>query len=172
MGFKIDFLRPKKLALDNVGSIEVIKFILDKYKKNNQKFDIIYNIMPASPLVLADDFIKALNIFKKNKLELPLQSFSKYPAPIEWAFSENKGIAKPLNSSLIQKPSQKFKHYYYECGPFSIFPSKIFENKDNYKFLKRGFSIYKMPISRAIDIDDKEDLQMAKILFRGQKSAK
>ena len=99
--------------------------------------------MPASPLIKSSDFNKALKIFKKNKMKYPLQVFSKYPAPIEWAFHINKNqIAKPLYPSKILRLSQTFKNYYYESGPFSIFPISIFEeNKKIFFYKKRIFTL-------------------------------
>jgi len=94
--------------------LEVIKFIVDEYKKKGIKFDIVFNIMPASPLIKSFDFHKALKIFKKFKMKYPLQVFSKFPVPLEWAFSiDKKGIAKPIHESNIKKikentPSGRF----------------------------------------------------------------
>ena len=168
LGFKIDFLRPKKLSGDKVGSLEVIKFIVDEYKKKGIKFDIVFNIMPASPLIKSFDFHKALKIFKKFKMKYPLQVFSKFPVPLEWAFSiDKKGIAKPIHESNIKKMSQSFKEHYYETGPFTIFPMKTFLEKKSYSFLKKGFSVYYLPTHRSVDIDNLEDLKMAKVLFKG-----
>ena len=167
LGFDIDFLRPKKLAGDKIESVEVIKYIIDEYKKRGLKFDIIFNIMPASPLIKSSDFHKALQIFKKKKMKYPLQVFSKYPAPIEWAFNINKNqIAKPIYPSKILKLSQSFKNYYYESGPFSIFPISIFEKNKKFSFIKKGFLPYILPNYRAVDIDSLEDLKMAKALFK------
>ena len=55
-------------------------------------------------------------------MKYPLQVFSKYPAPIEWAFHINKNqIAKPLYPSKILRLSQTFKNYYYEVDHFQYF---------------------------------------------------
>ena len=62
----IDFMRPKNLANDNVGLIEVLKFVANKYKNLGYKFDEVWLIMPCSPLINYKDLIKASKIYKKN----------------------------------------------------------------------------------------------------------
>tara|TARA_E500000331_G_C17166402_1_gene674036 strand:- start:61 stop:801 length:741 start_codon:yes stop_codon:yes gene_type:complete len=166
-GFKVKKLRSKKLARDNVNSLVVIKKILDDYEKENINFDCVFNIFPASPLLKPKDLEEAFKIFKKNKMKKPLYVFSKYLTPIEWAFRKRKNIFIPKKPKLIMKNSLTFKESFYESGPFTIFPTKYFKKKNYLKNSSKGFLGYELPNFRSIDIDTKEDLFFAKVLYLG-----
>ena len=171
-GFKVKKLRSKKLAKDNVSSLVVIKSILDDYEKENIYFDCIFNIFPASPLLQSQDLKKALRIFQKKKMKKPLYVFSKYSTPIERSYRTKKNIFYPSKPKSIMKNSQIFKESFYESGPFSIFPSKYFKKKNYLKNLSTGILGYKLPNYRSIDIDTKEDLFFAKVLYLGLNNKK
>ena len=55
LNFKVDFLRPKKLAGDKVSTEKVLRFVLREYEKMNLYFEEIWSITPCSPLI--DKFI-------------------------------------------------------------------------------------------------------------------
>ena len=170
-GFKIDKLREKKLSKDDVSSFTVLRSIIKDYQKKNIYFDFIFNIFPASPLLEVQDLQNAYKIFVKKKMIKPLLVFSKFNTPPEWAFELKKDkIAYPVNPKEILKTSKNFKKKYFEAGPFSIYPVKLFEKK-NYD-VKKGFISYEIPNSRAIDIDEPTDLDFAKALFFAQKKIK
>ena len=167
-GFKIDFKRPIYLSKDKISSLSVMKYVIRKYLSQGTKYDIIFNIMPASPLLEVYDLKKALRIFLKNKEELPLHVITRFPVPIEWAVIKKKSIIKAKFPDKITKDSKKFDSTFYECGPFSIYSFKHIMNKKNFN-VKNGFCYYEIPIYRGVDIDDKDDLTMAKLLFHNKK---
>ena len=165
LGYKIDFDRPNYLSGDSIGTLEVLRYILKKYEALGEKFEIIFNIFPSSPLLKCKDLNEALKIFLNNKMEKPLHVITKYPAPLEWAYYKKKNFIYPVNYKNILTDSKKFKKKFYECGPFAIYSREQIMDKGN-NFIKKGFSFYQMPPFRAIDIDEKEDLDFAKHLFK------
>ena len=170
-GFKIDKLRDKKLSKDNVSTFTVLRSIIRDYQKKKIHFDFIFNIFPASPLLEVRDLQNAYKTFVEKKMIKPLLVFSKFNTPPEWAFELKKDkIAYPVNPKEILKTSKNFKKKYFESGPFSIYPTKLFEKK---KYdVKKGFIPYEISNLRAIDIDEPRDLDFAKALFFAQKKIK
>ena len=107
---KVDFLRPKNLALDTTPTIDVIKYVYSEFKKLNLIFDEIWTVNPCCPLITHKELIKASKDFAKSNKKLPLISSTEYPAPIEWAYFKNeRNILLPLNKNNLFKRSQNFK---------------------------------------------------------------
>ena len=163
-GFKIDFLRPKKLSQDKIPTLDVLRFVYNKYLKLKYTFDEVWTISSCTPLLKKEDLIKASKNVNKNKI---LLSITKFDAPVEWAFSlKSKGNLKPLFPKKLFENSQKFSKKYHDAGAFAVFPIS-FLKKTNIN-LENNFKGFVLPKERAIDIDHKEDWKLAELLFKAQ----
>jgi len=159
----IDFMRPKNLANDNVGLIEVLKFVANKYKNLGYKFDEVWLIMPCSPLINYKDLIKASKIYKKNNSNKILLSISEYNVPIQWSYKLNKNKSLVPNfTKFIDLDSKKIKKSYHDNGSFVIYN---FDNVIKNKIFKNQFIGYEIPKDRSIDIDDELDWNIAEALY-------
>ncbi|MAC41830.1 MAG: pseudaminic acid cytidylyltransferase [Pelagibacterales bacterium] len=171
LGFEVNFLRDKKLADDYTGLFSVIKWVFEEYKERGKYFDEIFCIMPAAPLLSEADLINGYKKFKKFNSVYPLIVASPFSVPIEWAFyRDNDGILVPKDKISLQKRSQDIETTFYESGPFNIFSSRHLE--DNEFFIKSKYISILMDKTRAIDIDNYEDLEYAKVLYLGNKQLK
>ena len=160
----IDFLRPKRLAKNNIGLFEVYKFIVNKYKQQGLNFDEVWTLLPCSPLIDHLDLIKLKKDLEKKKLNKPIISVSRYNAPVQWAFtlnSKNKKLS-PLYKKKQIIPSQKFKPSYYDTGSIAIFNSSNFNT--NKKFYSKNFYGYELPPEKNVDIDNHYDWKFAEYL--------
>ena len=159
----IDFMRPKNLANDNAGLIEVLKFVANKYKNLGYKFDEVWLIMPCSPLINYKDLIKASKIYKKNNSNKILLSISEYNVPIQWSYKLNKNKSLVPNfTKFIDLDSKKIKKSYHDNGSFVIYN---FDNVIKNKIFKNQFIGYEIPKDRSIDIDDELDWNIAEALY-------
>ena len=159
----IDFMRPKNLANDNVGLIEVLKFVANKYKNLGYKFDEVWLIMTCSPLINYKDLIKASKIYKKNNSNKILLSISEYNVPIQWSYKLNKNKSLVPNfTKFIDLDSKKIKKSYHDNGSFVIYN---FDNVIKNKIFKNQFIGYEIPKDRSIDIDDELDWNIAEALY-------
>ena len=166
LGYKIDFMRPAKLADDFTGVITVLRFVLEEYKKKNELYEDIFCIMPTSPLLNSNDLIRAYKLYMKYKRKNPLHVVSQFPVPIEWAYRQDrKGFLTPVVQGAYKKRSQDLEKAYYESGPFSIFHrSHLFGYNS---VTDEGFISIEIPRDRAVDIDDEDDLKFAQLLYLG-----
>ena len=168
LGFKIDFLRDESLADDHTGVVPVLKWVLEEYKKRGKYFTEICLIMPTAPLISAEDLKKAHEVFMANHKKIPTMACGKYPVPIDWAFVETtRKTVIPLDSEKISLRSQDLPKYFFDTGAFS-FLSDLHLTEG----FKAEFVPYHLPIERAVDIDEQADLDLAEILFLGQKAKK
>ena len=168
-GFKVDFLRPKKLAGDNVSTELVLRYVVKEFEKKNFYYDEIWSITPCSPLITVSDLLKASNKLKKNKKKIIL-SVSKYPVPIEWAFERKKDLLIPLKKGFYEKSSQYFKDMFHDTGNFVGIPISFFKlKKINFD---KNYIGYELPRTRSIDVDNLEDFKLAEIIYVGSKKIK
>lgn len=167
LGYKIDFLRPRELADDLTGLLPVLRWVLAEYKKKNLVFEDVCLIMPTAPLLEPEDLIEGFDLYQKSDKKHPLIVVAPFPVPIEWAFyRDKKGLISPVTPDALNIRSQDIKKTYYETGPFCIFHSKHLDRDNIWK--EEKFISLLMPRDRAVDIDDEEDLQLAKTFYRGR----
>jgi pseudaminic acid cytidylyltransferase len=169
LGYKIDFLRSNELADDHTGLVPVIQWVHKEYEKRGQHFDDICCIMPAAPLLNPNDLIDGFTLYEKFNKKNPLFVVAPFPVPIEWAFyreEDTKIIARNADSLIVR--SQDIKPAFYEAGPFSILNASHLHNSNALN--KEQYISLLLDKSRAVDIDDAEDLELAKILYLGAQS--
>jgi N-acylneuraminate cytidylyltransferase len=158
------FKRLKKYAGDNIGLLETLKFVVNEYKKRKIIFKEIWLLYSCAPLISHKDFILASRAFNKTKKKYPMMSVTEFNIPIEWAFKKKKNIFKPINKQSLNIRSQDIKKSYHESASFVIFKTSQLFKKYNFKYY--GYELKK---KYAIDIDSKEDLDIAKALHKYNK---
>ena len=152
--FKIDFLRPKKLAHDKTPLKDVVNFTLNEYLKNGINFEEVWLFFISNPFLNSRHIKNGYKVYQINKKKYSIMSVSKYNYPIEWAIKENK------NSLLIpyfkKNVKSANKNIYCEAGMFVIYQKDYLKNKN-----KLRYKPYKLPIWETVDIDTKEDFMLA-----------
>lgn len=164
-GFEVKFLRDKSLSDDTTSILDVIKKDCEKFHKLNYKFTDVSMLTATSPLMLPTDLIKMKNIFLKNNRNLPVLSVCQFPANIERAlFINKKDYLEYVYKKYILKNSQSFKNTYFDTGNAFYFDFNKLLN-----FKKSGFSKlipYILPQHRSVDINEKNDLELCKKLYK------
>ena len=167
LGFDVDFMRPPELSDDHTGLMPVLKWVHEKYKNKRLFFDDVCCIMPTAPLLKSNDLCDGFNLYQKHNNKNPLLVVAPFPVPVEWAFHRDENTyltTKDTNALAIR--SQDIKPAFYEAGPFSIFGSSHLQDEN--PFSEQQFISLLIDKDRAVDIDDPEDLKLAKILYLGR----
>ena len=154
-------LRPKHLTHNKIGLIDIVKYVYQQNLNNNIVIDQLWLFLPCSPLIFKKDILRAIKVFNKNK-KFPLISVAKFPAPIEWALYESKGYLSPLNFKKITEDSKNLKNYFYDTGNFIAYS----QSHLNSFSMKMKYQKFLIPNFKAVDIDDLDDWNLAKILYR------
>ena len=159
------YTRSKKLAYDKTPMLKVIKEIYKKFKVDFPSIKYICMIYATACLIKKNDFLKAFSRFKKickkyrNK-GVSMQTIASYPVPLEFAIKvKNDNQIKYLNKKSLKSTSDNFSKLYYDSGGFHFLNSNYFHNK------KKIYFGYKIPKKRSVDINDLEDLDLAKGLL-------
>ena len=159
-GAEVPFIRPKKISKSQTPMIDVINHCILFYKKKNIKFDAITLFQPTSPFRKKKTVENSIKKFFKNKLDtlFSVERIKHNHNPY-YLFSDKKELKKRIKKFRKKPIRQKEKKYYGMDG------GAIFMFKSQYK-LKRifgnKFDFVKVSKFEAIDIDTKEDLNLAK----------
>ena len=162
---EVPFLRSKKTSSDYANDYDVIKeFLINIYKTENKLPKFIILLRPTTPLRKKNIIEKAILKFKKLKNYDSLVSVHEMNEPVHKKFFIKKNKLKPVISSQsiddANNPRQNFIKSYTANGYLDIIYTKnIFNNE----YL--GKKCFPFVIDRAIDIDDKIDLFIAKSMY-------
>ena len=160
----VNFLnRPKFLTKEKVKAIEVVQNIINS--KNYENFDNVALMLPSCPFRNSKDIQNAFNIFKKTDTVI---SACKYSFPPELALVEKKD--KYAGYFLKKSPyldGNTSSQFYEKClrPNGGIYISNIKKLKKIKSFFKGKIKLYKMPIQRSIDIDNRIDFELAKLIY-------
>jgi pseudaminic acid cytidylyltransferase len=171
LGFSPDFSRPSELADDFTPILPVLAFVLAEYKNRGEVFDQVCMIMPTAPFIEPADLCNAVDEFAKHDGQYSVISVSKYPVPVEWAYSmDDRQVLIPENEGAFAIRSQDLAEKYYDTGMFILFSAAQVVSSEG-SGTNKAFVGYKIGRDKAIDIDDLEDWEFAEKLYRGKLAA-
>lgn len=171
----VPFLRPDNLSGDNVRQKEVINHCLSYYRSEGVSFDILTLLQPTSPFRLSDDLKAAHREFEKsiNQTLVSVMEITEFDDTSSYYESQNmvksNSIFKNLIPILEAKEEisggtlrQEFRKKFWRNGAIYIFRSKnLFENT---QLILPPVLGYKMPWQRSVNIDNEDDLKLAKLI--------
>jgi len=162
-GAKVPFLRKKKLANDKVGLQEVL---VDFIKSNNFCSEEFMIFIYATAILVDSEMIsKALKKFKQTKSDylIGVQEFKSNPLR---AMKINKNKLSFVNKFYSKKNTNNLNKFYHDAGSFFIFRTKTILKSPKKLPIKTTFYLHKK--FEVCDIDDKQDLELAKILLNNK----
>ena len=161
---EIPFLRPSNLAKDNSPELLAWRHAVGFLEKENKKkIDYIVSVPTTSPLRAVSDINRAIMLARRKKLDIvfSITESSKNPFFNMVSIKKNKLqlICKKKNRIFRRQDAPKCYDLTTVCYVFK--PKYIFKTNDLFKG-KTGFVT--IPKERSLDIDDKFDYRVAKIL--------
>jgi pseudaminic acid cytidylyltransferase len=165
-GATVPFVRPSHLAEDHTPTIDVIKHTLEWYQEKQDFFKEVMLLQPTSPLRDGADIKEAWDLYLKSQVD-SVVSVCELEHPVQWTYNLNEelGLTALFEDNL--KRSQEYEKNYRLNGAIYITKSKsIIEN--NKLFSTSSNVGYVMPKFKSVDIDVKEDFDIAEI-FQSRK---
>jgi len=164
-GAQVPFLRDDDLAGDDISSIDVLKYVVNEYKKLGLEFDTVCLLQPTSPLRIADDILKAYNEFKLKNANAVVSVCSVGNLPLLCnTLPEDRNLDQFLSKEIINKPRQAMPEYYKINGAIYILKTGYLLNTEN--IYENGCYAYIMPEYRSIDIDTMMDFVIAEAIMK------
>ena len=163
--YKVDvpFLRPKKFSKDNSSSASALKHALIECEKIfNKKFDYVVELMATNPLKKAHDIKKVIKILLKNKSDSVIavnQLFDHHPARIK-KIIKGKLYDFAVKEKLESRRQDLKPNAFVRSGSIYAMSRRYVMNEKRY-FSGKSLA-YILPLERTINIDDKNDLIIAK----------
>lgn len=166
LGHPVDFMRVSELADDVTPLTPIITWVTRQYLQRGEEVESVCLIMPCAPLLRPDDLRAGYEAFKKHRSARPVFSTVAFEFPIQRAFRlGDDGMMHPMFPEHWPQRSQDLEPAYHDAGAFYIFSVEHLLRDE--QIIGGNIIPYFMPLHRAIDIDTPEDLELAKILFRG-----
>ena len=158
--------RPKFLSNDKSGKIEAIKHaLIYAEKKYNTKYDYIVDLDATSPLRTVSDIKEAYKKFLKsnssNLFSVTSSNRSPYFNMVEIKNSKVQ-LVKQANKQYLRRQDTPVT---YDLNA-SIYIWKREPLIKNKKLIQNKTSIYIMPKSRSIDIDDEFDFKIVSEILK------
>jgi len=160
--------RPIELAQDDSHRRDAIKHLLETLIKNvNYNPEIIVLLQPTSPLRTSNDIDNAIELFLNNDCDSVVSVCDSSGEPY-WSLKIKNNFIEPLfgwNDFLYKRRQDLPTSYILNGAIFITTP----ENFYKYNSLINDRTLpYIMPRERSIDIDEKIDLKIAKILLEAR----
>lgn len=169
-GVSCPFLRPSSLSSSKAKPSDVIIHVLNHLKKEKQFFDFFVYLEPTSPFTTSKDIYKSIKFFLKNyKTQDSLVSVSRFEKIHQSnILKKYKNSFKPiLNKYQNNFRRQDSSDLVYLDG--SIYISKVKEFYVNRGFLHPKTNFIFFDQWKSIEIDNKDDLVLAKSLYSKNK---
>ena len=161
---KVPFLRPKKFSKDTSSSASALKHALIQCEKfYNKKFDYVIELMATNPLKSVKDINNVIKILIKKKADSVIavnQLFDHHPARIK-KILKDKLHDFSVKEKLESRRQDLKPNAYVRSGSIYAMSRRFVMQEKRYQSGK-SFA-YILPSERTINIDDKNDLLMAKI---------
>ena len=163
-GADVPFIRPKHLSKDNSSEWSAWKHAV-KFCQKNYNFQNVIILPVVSPLRKLIDIDKSIKLFKKNnkKAVITVSESSRNPYFNMVTLDKNKNA-----KLVISKKKTVFRRQdapkVYDISTISYILSKDLINKRKSLFDCQLVAEI-IPKSRSLDIDDKFDLEIARILY-------
>ncbi len=149
-------MRPSELAQDESPTEPVISHILDVLEEESCLPETIFLLQPTSPLRDSNNIAGAC----KQYIDEGADSLLSVAPSHEFLWKEGDNGAVSINYDYANRPRRQDMTQYGENGAIYIFGREGFLKNQNRLFGK--IAIYKMEVSRAIQIDDPIDMIVVK----------
>jgi len=161
-GAIVPFMRSPKTSDDYTTTAEVIKEVLEEYKKMGKNFDLACCIYPTAPFITAEKLSSAFQLLSNSDADsvLPVTRFS---FPI-WRSFKMEGNKIFYNwPEFAPKRSQDLSPAFHDCGQFYFLNVERFMQTP--KLVTNNTIGIEMPESEVQDIDTEEDWKIAEIKY-------
>ena len=162
-GAFVPFIRPKSLSLDNTNEWDVWRHAIKHVEKIFDFEDVL--VLPVvSPLRNKSDINNIINKYKQNKRKAVITITESSRNPFyNMVFLDKKNKINKLKFNKLIQRRQEAPIFFDVCTVGYMLHKKIIKKNNNIFDCK--LSYVKIPKTRAIDIDDKHDFLISKILY-------
>jgi N-acylneuraminate cytidylyltransferase len=164
-GAKVPFYRSKDNSGDYATTLDVIKEVIDSYKKIEKSFVFATCIYPTAPFVNEGILREAYNLLVKESYDcvFPVMEYS---FPIQRAIRVDRTNSKMemFNPNTIHTRSQDLESSYHDSGQFYYFKPEIILEKQ--KLWTNNTGVIIINEMEGQDIDTETDWEIAELKYK------
>jgi len=167
LGCEVPFTRPKELSESTSGSMPVIFHAIEEL---DEAFDYVVLLQITSPLRIAEDIDKSIELCEKNNAPSCLSAVAN-EKPLEWIFRvSDQGKVVPISNKKVAIRRQDATEIFSVNGAVAVAEIEWLKSQDH--FLSEETIVHIMPKSRSIDIDTIDDLNLFKYFLSENEAEK
>lgn len=161
-GAKVPFMRSKETSSDYATTSDVLKEVVDEYKKRGREFDYMACLYPTAPFVTADKLKKGMTMLVEQDgiMAMPVVPFS-YPPQRGYVIEDEKLNMKYMENS--DKRSQDLEKIYHDAGQFYLVKMDAYWEHNGKIF--SGITPIIVDEMEVQDIDNETDWKLAEIKY-------
>jgi len=129
-----------------------------------ESYDLVVQLMANCPIRTASDIKNSITAFDKKAAKFQISSFKFGWMNPWWAAKvDHTGVPEPMFSEAMTKRSQDLDDLY--CPTGAIWIADVPALKESRTFYGQGYVYEALPWTSAVDIDDTEDLDLARSVY-------
>ena len=163
LGASVPFMRSEKTSNDFATTYDVLKEVLEEYKKLEKEFDNLCCIYPCVPFLQPDSLAKAFDLMCGRKAN-SIMPVCRYPVPVEWAMRMENGILSADDIGKQMLRSQDLKPAFFDAGMFYFYKTAVFMAERT--TLLPGTLGYVIDEAECQDIDTLDDWKLAELKYK------
>lgn len=162
-GAKVPFMRSAATSNDFAVTADVLREVLNEYKKIGKTFDTVLCLYPTAPFVTAERLKDSFSRFCSAKPD-SLMSVVKFDFPPQRAVAICNDTIAFQHPEYALTRSQDLEPLYHDCGQFYILNTDSF---DKYKALVMPHTMpFIVPEEEVQDIDNESDWLIAEAKYK------
>jgi pseudaminic acid cytidylyltransferase len=161
-GAEILYPRPKNLSNDHSILLDVMSYEVKKLEKNNLNMKDVYCILPTAIFINKADIIKAKKNFSKN-INYVITGVEENKSTLR-NFYFKKRKFKMIAPKFLNFRTQDLPFTYRDAGQLYLANKRTWINKK--KIFSSNTKMVLLNSKKYIDIDDYNDLQLTKKIFK------
>ena len=156
----VPYMRPKYLARDSSNVIDVVQYVL---KRAPKEYEYIMLLQPTCPLRSYRDIDACIRLAVSRDANSVCSFTSITSAHPRYIYYLSDQGVKPVVSTKAGRRRQTFRPVVLRNGAIYIVKTKYFKRYKS--FVRAGCIPYMMPPDRSVNIDDRNDLKLARYYF-------
>ncbi|MCR5467885.1 MAG: acylneuraminate cytidylyltransferase family protein [Lachnospiraceae bacterium] len=168
-GASVPFLRSEKTSGDTAGSWDVVKEVLEEYRKLGKDFDFVTLLQPTSPLRNAKEIAGAYKMFRQKNARTVVSVCETEDCSLcTNVLPEDMSMTGFIPKDIAHARRQELPDYYRINGAIYTLNVEVMDDVEN--LYDNGCFAYIMSREHSIDIDTLADFKMAEALMEFENS--
>jgi len=166
-GAKVPILRSDVNSGDTASSWDVVREVIEYYKKQGEVYDTVTLLQPTSPLRTHNHIIEGFELLKEKGANSVIGVVEEEHSPL-WAnvLPEDMSMEGFINKELLGIPRQELKPYYRINGALYIVKTDVLDQIND--LYDNKCYAYIMNREASVDIDTEFDFKMAEVILTSE----